>query len=183
MAIVFFCYIRVSQRVWANAASQEKLMDPIKLKKSRSVHLRATIHSCVQIVLVIITLSPHLYEQSLEAFTTSNVSFAQSIFGGSNGPQILQAAAGDSNDAHLPLLQNHQDLSTASAFRESYLLVDGNDADEIGGDESSNSMRTSGGTFAEEDTSSTSSNTVLTGDNHFTRLIGITINYALLILG
>ncbi|CAG7826132.1 unnamed protein product [Allacma fusca] len=69
---VFFCYIRVAQRVWSSGASQEKVMDATKLKKSRSVHMRATIHSCVQIVLVVATLSPYLYEETVEVFKDPN---------------------------------------------------------------------------------------------------------------
>jgi hypothetical protein len=67
MVLILFSYIRVSQRVWANAASQEKLMDPGKLRKSRTVHLRATVHSCVQVLLILLTLSPHLYEETAQA--------------------------------------------------------------------------------------------------------------------
>src|SRR5665811_2358314 len=127
MAIVFFCYIRVSQRVWANAASQEKVMDPMKLKKSRSVHLRATIHSCVQIVLVILTLSPHLYEQTLQAFYASNFQFEQtSLVESSNSGGSGESSMGDVIvSGSLSLSQ--EESSTAQAFNENFSLDDSSD--------------------------------------------------------
>lgn len=86
---MFFCYIRVSQRVWANTANQEKTMDPAKLKKSRSVHLKATIHSCVQIVLVVATLAPHLYLQALEMLSATGVEYSSELGGLKESHRVL----------------------------------------------------------------------------------------------
>lgn len=95
-------------------------MDPAKLKKSRSVHLKATIHSCVQIVLVITTVAPHLYLQALEMLSASGYSTASSSSSSGLGVgESHQASWSDgSGAAHAPhqeqllsvhplLLQNH----------------------------------------------------------------------------
>jgi hypothetical protein len=170
MATVFFCYIRVSQRVWANAASQEKLMDPMKLKKSRSVHLRATIHSCVQIILVIFTLSPHLYQQILEALSQNFfIQFAQpleNIIGST--PMELSPQSPSSSPTSFGVV-NGADFIT---------MMMGDSSSDVG------SQPGPTATIAQEELSSTSSTTITSFiDNHLARLIGITINYSLLILG
>jgi len=196
MAIVFFCYIRVSQRVWANAVSHEKVMDPMKLKKSRSVHFRATIHSCVQIILVLLTLSPHLYEQSLQAFTSSNLSLAQSIFGSDaaaagNLPEAHQKEiiSGDPSQQLSFLSQASSSSSTAQVFRaENYVIV-GEEGSDEGSNSKADSMSTSssGGpssdSFLQEDSLPSTSSFSDDNSNQYSRLIGLTINYTLLVLG
>jgi len=98
MALVFFCYIRVSQKVWANAANHEKVMDPVKLKKSRSVHLKATIHSCVQIILIVATLSPHLYEETVRTFHTVDFENNEPNISDVYHPPLHSSLAGDKPD-------------------------------------------------------------------------------------
>lgn len=100
---VFFCYVRVSQRVWANTANQEKTMDPAKLKKSRSVHMKATIHSCVQIVLVVTTVTPHLYLQALEMLAASSSSTHQALWNNS-GSNTGASSAGSYDHAAEPVV-------------------------------------------------------------------------------
>ncbi len=94
-------------------------MDPAKLKKSRSVHLKATIHSCVQIVLVITTVAPHLYLQALEMLSASGYSSVSSTSSGLGVGESHQASWSDGGGAaaiphqeqllsvHPLLLQNH----------------------------------------------------------------------------
>jgi hypothetical protein len=154
MAIVFFCYIGVSTRVWSKPGRKE---DSIKKRKSRSVHLRATIHSCVQIVLVILTLSPYLYEQTLEAYASIS-KYVQSIEGTSSLQQeeLIQASSTTVQTNLGESLMDETEKEGWSRSQQSSMI---------------------------QEACSTSSTTLSPSDNHFGRLIGITINYVLLVLG
>ncbi|OXA56962.1 hypothetical protein Fcan01_08284 [Folsomia candida] len=170
MAIVLFCYIRISQRVWANVASQEKVMDHIKQKNiwrksRRNLAARAAIHSCVQIILVIATLSPHLYEQMLEALCSQS---------------LLEIAAAQSSKS----VVGSTSISggDVQGYHDDFNVMMGDSGGSGSGDEDWLRSPQSPEAAIQED-SSTSSTTLSSSDNHLARLIGITINYALLILG
>ena len=61
----------MAQRVWSSGTGEEKVaLDVSKLKKSKSVH--ATMHSCIQMVLIVATLCPYLYEETVQTFHYSN---------------------------------------------------------------------------------------------------------------
>lgn len=172
MAIVFFCYIRVSQRVWVNAASQDPhVMDPMKLKKSRSVHLRATIHSFVQIILVIATLSPHLYEQMVEALSSQSTIFQYPQPAELSDASSSMGVGGGESPSSSSLGVHKEFMSMAdsgsSDTGEHGFIVQHNPAEAM--------------VQVDDDSSSTISSS--SSDKHLVWIIGITINYTLLILG
>lgn len=89
-------------------------MDPAKLKKSRNVHLKATIHSYIQIVLIIATTIPHFYLQTLEMLTASGYY--------TNGPGIVFQARKDLKGSH-PLSSNNVDMSLADVVSADDILA------------------------------------------------------------
>ncbi|CAL8144077.1 unnamed protein product [Orchesella dallaii] len=210
VATVFFCYIRVSQRVWANTANQEKIMDPAKLKKSRSVHLKATIHSCVQIALVIITVTPHLYLQAVELFAVSSNDVQQSFLS-SNMDHVIAAepvvSAASQQQHHQPLLSinhpqeitgagaagwidttlsfsrhplSHHESLSGSVNTEAFEVINNSSSDGSNGD----STAERGIPLGISATAATVATHLTTfGASNLARLIAITVNYALLALG
>lgn len=145
-------------------------MDHIKQKNiwrksRRNLAARAAIHSCVQIILVIATLSPHLYEQMLEALCSQS---------------LLEIAAAQSSKS----VVGSTSISggDVQGYHDDFNVMMGDSGGSGSGDEDWLRSPQSPEAAIQED-SSTSSTTLSSSDNHLARLIGITINYALLILG